>query len=255
MKKMSVALAVIVLFLLAGNPADAQVGITLGVSYESAPASTVSLPTELRSVGTNPADGSVRTRLIPDTSVTLPAAHLINYSVAPQVRFGPIALRGGFMFITPGSTTDNADRFEGVIEWGQFVNNRNRGTGTSLVFVRMKRSRLSYGPFVEAELGNPVIGAFVGYRNLHYDMVHESGWDRYDQLEVANTDKGGIETGDTYFGVTVSPFGANMRALAIRATMGSRKSNRYRMTIAEAVEDFEDSRYFTVGMAFRFGRK
>lgn len=45
-----------------------------------------------------------------------------------------------------------------------------------------------------------------------------------------------------------------MRALAIRATVGSRKPNRLPHDHGGR-GNFENNRYFTVGMVFRFGRK
>ncbi|MGE5392708.1 MAG: hypothetical protein ACM3NH_03115 [Candidatus Saccharibacteria bacterium] len=256
MKKIAVTCLSVVLSLLLGAlPSSAQAGITFGTGYEYLPASTLSLPAEMRTVPTNPADGGVRNRTIPDSPLRIPSGGMLSFSVAPQVRIGPLVLRGGFQLLTATEVRNPGVGDDGLIEWGQFANNANRGTGTSLVYVSVAHSRLTYGPFFEAEIGHPVAGAIIGYRNLHYGLIYENGWDRYDRLEVAKSVTGGVETGDKYFGLTFSPFGPEFRGLAIRGVVGFRNNNVYRLETAEVTEVLESDKYFNIGIFYRFGRK
>ncbi len=253
--KTKLASFVVAFLLLAVAESYAQTGVYIGVGYGRIPAFSIDIPEGLRTVPTYPSDGPVKQRVIPATTVEIPSSQVMTMVYGPQVRVKALVLRGGIQF--SGALQGNNSPTEpltGMVEWGQFVNNNNRGYGTSLVYTQFEAFRNTFGLFAEGELGSPSIGLVFGLSSVRSKLTYRNGWDRYNTLQINNEIESSSWVKQPYVGLTVSPFGDSMKFLAIRAIVGKESNSNFDFGGSNITKS-PSGVFFNIGMVMRFGRK
>jgi hypothetical protein len=171
--------------------------LVFGFGYDFMPGvELINVPAVLRTVPTHPSDGAQRMRTIPGDSVSTPPWHMLTMSLGLQVRIASkLRARVGALLGAAQQSNEGPSEWDGIQEWGQFVNSAARGTGTSLVFYGLTRSRLVPGGYAELQLGSATSGLLLGYEASSIGVTLRQGWDRYDRLETYKE----IESRQTFY--------------------------------------------------------
>jgi hypothetical protein len=245
-------LSFVVILLLIPAISNAQGSITVGLGFDRRPASVIYIPQDLRIVPTHKDDGTVRQRTIPHETIDIPAQTLFTLSMGPQWRMGFLKLRGGLNLafdIKSGSEPLTG----GIIEWGQFANNDSRGTGTSLVYVKVLTPQVAWGPYAEAEVGSNRIGIIGGYSRMMSKLKYENGWDRYNEFEVRESLDGINSRSQLYIGGQISPYASELVGIAIRVVGGMTEDTHYQIGQSYISRIWQTNKFLSINCLLRFG--
>jgi hypothetical protein len=205
----------------------------MSIGYDTAvPMQVVDIPYWARTVETHRDDANIgyqRMRRIPYKDARTAYDNRFFLAMGGDHWFGNYFLLryGGFAsFFTDIDKKKPGN--ENIREWGQFVDNNHRGAGTSLVFYRIVPSALVPGMFVElnAKLFSGTPAFIVGYGGSYGGLNIQTGWDRFDKLEVGNTSSLDGDPGKRvwshrpYFGLAIPFTDDGLRGSSIRFTLG-----------------------------------
>ncbi len=170
------------------------------------------VPLALRQVPSHPDDtwiyGNQQVmRTIPFDSINPSGFESLNFTVSPELTLWRFRLRSGLMFSYAsfgGAEPKNEGSTREINQYGV----PERGYGTSLVYYSIYgRNSWKPGVITEADL-NIYKGflAMVGYGWSNYNLVTETGYDRYDALEQYRAyDLGSARSVRRYLGGGWSP--------------------------------------------------